>query len=299
MRYFTFFVLVLVMVFSRIAAAEEEKPAAMFLSQHRENIGKNFRSITQKIDEYLFKNKEYDVQQEDKITLRFELLKEEGKTPEFKKAVNICLYFPFLSILVNNNERDNLPGSELSDENAEVSTGIKHYLLRLKRFVLSLGYGITVRDKKAVIYSRVKLLRHSIKIKNWKANFHQSLFWYSDNGFGELTQVDFDYPVSEKILFRTITAGLYSEISKGVELEQSFILSCDLAKRERIIFWRASGFAHTEPFYDVDKYRTDIVYRVQLIEPWMFFDIAPQVEFPAEKNFKGIPGIRLGIDSIF
>lgn len=298
MRQFVFLILVLVIIFNCPANADETN-TARFLSQQRENIGRNFRSITQKIDDYLFKNREYDIQQEDKITLRFELLKEEGKDPEFKKGINICLYFPFLSILVNNNERDNLPGSELSDDDAEVSTGIKHYLLRLKRLVLSLGYGVTVRDKKAVVYSRVKLLRHSIKIKNWNASFHQSVFWYSDNGFGELTQADFDYPILEKMLFRSVTAGLYSEISRGVELEQSFILSYDLMKKDRIVFLRASGFAHTEPFYDVDKYRADVVYRIQLIEPWMFFDIAPQIEFRAEENFRGVAGIRCGIESIF
>ncbi|MEW6087435.1 MAG: hypothetical protein AB1498_03960 [bacterium] len=304
-----FFIPVLIIIFCYIARAQEEKPAtvddnnktnpARFLSQQRENIGKSFRSITQKIDEYLFKNREYDIQQEDKMTLRLELFKEEGKDPEFKPRVNIYLYFPFLSILINNNERDNLPGSEDGSENTEVSTGLKFYLLKLRKFVLSLGYGITIRDKKTVFYSRLKLLKHSIKIKSWKANFHQSVFWYSDDGLGELTQVDFDYPFSEKMLFRAITAGLYSKTSRGFELEQSFLLSYNLVKREKIIFWRVSGFAHTEPFYDIDSYRTDIVYRMQLIAPWMFFDIAPQLEFPAEENFKRIPGIRFGIDSIF
>ncbi|MDD5772451.1 MAG: hypothetical protein PHX78_03195 [bacterium] len=305
-----FFGLVFIIIFNCITDAQEEPVinntnnktnTSRFLSRQRENIGKNFRSITQKIDEYLFQDKEYDdIQQEDKFLLRYEGLKEEGKDPEFKTKINVSLYFPYLSILINNNERDNLPSSELLDGNAEeVSTGIKFYLLKLKRLVLSLGTGITIRDKRTVVYSRVKLLRSSIKIKSWTANFHQSVFWYSDNGFGELTQVDFDYPFSEKMLFRAITAGLYSKTTKGFALEQSFILSYDLVKRERIIFWRVSGFAHTEPFYDVDKYRTDIVYRVQLIDPWMFFDIAPQLEFPADENFRKIYGLRLGIDGVF
>lgn len=305
------FVLVLITIFNCIVRAQEEEPAfnsrnnetntSLFLSHQRENIGRNFRSITQKIDDYLFKDKEYDdIQQEDKIILRLEALKEEGRDPEFKTKVNVSLYFPFLSILINNNERDSLPGDGFDDGNAEeVSTGLRFYLLKLKKLVLSLGTGITIRDKKTVVYSRIKLLRHSIKIKNWRANFHQSVFWYSDNGFGELTQVDFDYPFSEKMFFRAITAGIYSKTTKGFGLEQSFILSYDLVKKERIIFWRVSGFAHTEPFYNIDKYRTDIVYRRQLIAPWMFYDIAPQLEFPADENFRGRAGIRIGIDGVF
>ena len=304
------FVLTSIITFNYIADAEEEKPvinssnnetnSALYLSQKREFIGDNFRSVTRKIDEFLFRGSQNDLQQKDKILLRFEVFKEEGKDPEFETRINVSLYFPYLAILINNDERDNLPSSELKDGNTEeVSTGLKFYLLTVKRLVLSLGTGVTIRDKKAVVYSRVKLLRHSIKIKRWWANFHQSVFWYSDNGYGELTQVDFDYSFSEKMLFRAITAGLYSKTTKGFGLEQSFILSYDLIKREKIIFWRVSGFAHTEPYYDIDKYRTDIVYRVQLIDPWMFFDIAPQLEFPADENFRGVPGIKLGLDSVF
>ena len=88
-------------------------------------------------------------------------------------------------------------------------------------------------------------------------------------------------------------------VSMGFEFEESLILSYDLIKEEKTVLLRVSEFAHTEPFYDIDKYRTDIVLRVQLIKPWMFFEVAPQLEFPAEENFKGIPGIKLGLDMIF
>lgn len=303
-----FFVLASITVFNCDIYAEEEKPAtknngtktSQFLSQKREIIGENFRSITQKIDEYLFKGTEYNLDKKDRFELRLEAFKEEGKDTEFETKINVSLYFPYLSVLINNNERDNLPGSVVEDGNAEeVSTGLKFYLFKLKKLVLSLGTGITIRDRKAVVYSRIKLLRRSIKIKSWRANFRQSVFWYSDDGYGELTQVDFDYSFTKKMLFRTVTAGLYSKTSQGFGLEQSFILSYDLVKWERMIFWRVSGFAHTEPFYDIDKYRMDIVYRLMIIKPWMFFDIAPQLEFPADDDFKGIYGLKMGIDSIF
>jgi len=298
----------LVVMFQVTVLAEEvplNSESKSMLIRTCRTIKRDVESVTRKIDDFFVSGQKVSQIPETKYKLRFELFAEEDGRFDLRPRINTHIFLPNLenrlAFVLNNYSRDILPKEDLKKRTLEeqITAGFRYYFPWTKEWTTSFGYGLRFHGIKPVIYSRFDFLRHCIELNNWLIYFQQNFFWYSDDGAGELTQIDFDRPLNDTFLFRTTTSALWSRESDGLELEQAFLLSIDFKKKERMIFIRTSVSGHKSSELQLDNYSLDITYRTQLGKPWLYFYVTPQLEFPREENFKDIPSIRLGVELFF
>ena len=129
--------------------------------------------------------------------------------------------------------------------------------------------------------------------------FTQQGFWYAKEGFGELTQVDFERHFGSRQLFRATTAANWTEESAGVEFEQTFIYAQPLPGAHQSLLPSISLFAHKSGSFLMDNYRANVTWRRGLYRPWLILEVTPQIEFPRERDFQFTPSLRIGFEAWF
>lgn len=142
-------------------------------------------------------------------------------------------------------------------------------------------------------------LRGSVQAKpgKWRVNLNETLFWESDDGFGEKTQLELSRPLGSNTIIRSSTAAVWSETSEGVDLGQTLTWSHKLSHR-RIISFRAGVAGHTEPSAVVDIYTVRAIWRQQIYRNWIYLEIEPGVDFPDDEDFDAIPLLSIRFDLI-
>ncbi|HMP77787.1 MAG TPA: hypothetical protein PKE12_15940 [Kiritimatiellia bacterium] len=131
----------------------------------------------------------------------------------------------------------------------------------------------------------------------WRVELGETLFWESDDGFGEKTQLDIGRPLGSNTLIRASSAAVWSETSRGVNLGQSLTWSHRLSQR-RTVSLRAGALGHTEPETMVDLYTARAIWRQRIYRDWLFLEFEPGVDFPEERDFKATPLVSLRVDVI-
>lgn len=131
----------------------------------------------------------------------------------------------------------------------------------------------------------------------WRTRLSETLFWESDDGFGEKTQLEFIRPIGSSTVFRTSTAAVWSETSEGIDLGQSAAWSHEFSRR-RSLALRAGVAGHTEPDAIVDLYTARVTWRQRVYRDWFFVEVEPGVDFPNDEDFDAVPLLSIRFDIV-
>ena len=95
-------------------------------------------------------------------------------------------------------------------------------------------------------------------------------------------------PINDETLFRSRSAVIWSELSAGVDLKQTFYLRHFLTEDIVTgIYWRIGG--HTSPHTILDGHTVAIEFRSKLWVNWLYFQFSPQVQYLRRDNFRALP----------
>jgi hypothetical protein len=179
----------------------------------------------------------------------------------------------------------------------EGSVGVRFFLVDGMTFRSSFSVGMSFKPEPT---PRLKLQGRIAKALNeqWASRLTQSVFWESDDGFGEKTQLEFIRKIDDHRDVRSSTAVIWSETSEGVEAGQAFTYIHILA-RKRVIAPRVGVGGHVEPTAAVDRYFFRVPYRQRIHRDWMFLEIEPGIDFPDERDFKATPLLIVRLDMLF
>lgn len=203
-----------------------------------------------------------------------------------------------LHVFVDNIEHGQLPGTDFPFSDNYLSAGLRLNPFRRYPSLLSVDGGVEI-DPWPALFALIQL-RHAIALGyGWTVHLKQQGFRYKDDGFGELSQIDFEQPYQRGALFRSTSAAKWTEESDGVEMEQTFTWEIPLKINERSIAPSATLFWHKESAMLADNYRVNITCRTRIFRTWLFFEIKPQIEFPRDNNFEFTPSIRFNVDVFF
>lgn len=139
--------------------------------------------------------------------------------------------------------------------------------------------------------------RLHLQMGAWQARLGETLFWESDDGVGEKTQLEFIRPLDTATVFRSSSAAVWSETSEGVDLGHAVVWSHRLSQR-RLISFRAGVSGHTEPSAIVDLYSVRTTWRQRIYRDWMFLEIEPGVDFPNDEDFEAVPLLSVRFDVV-
>lgn len=140
--------------------------------------------------------------------------------------------------------------------------------------------------------------RKSIPLEDWTLRFTQRIRWYTDDGWDANTAFDLDRPLSERFFFRVSTEGSWRQEESGYFYNFRTFLAQPLSERKSLVYeW--NNFFQTEPNNRLEETNLRLRYRQNIWRKWMFFDVAPQLAFLRDRDYKISPGIILRLDMLF
>lgn len=182
------------------------------------------------------------------------------------------------------------------NDNSDGAAAIRYYLKETLNFKASVTAGLKFRPEPVPgIGLRMRLYRD---FEDFTTRLTQSMFYETEDGFGEKTQFDLDQQERQNYLRRLTTTILWSEVSEGVAAGQSFSYFKYLTRR-RVAGFRVGVTGHLEPEAQVDNYNARVTYRQRIHRDWLYLEIEPGVDWPREQDFEATPYFTVKFDIIF
>jgi hypothetical protein len=101
-------------------------------------------------------------------------------------------------------------------------------------------------------------------------------------------------------LFRTTLDGTWSEndeTEKGYIYNLNFSLSHPLSPNNALIYEYRNKF-YSKAETQLEETVLKIRYRQRFLRDWLYFEVAPQIAFPREKDYNTVPGILVFFEGI-
>ena len=223
--------------------------------------------------------------------------------PDFSADIEIPNIERRLKLYIENSALDDLPGTDPLDRDREILIGVRDHSQK-KRDYLSFGGGIKWRWP-PVLYGEAEA-GHKFTRENSSIYPRQKAFWYSDDGFGEMTSLQMDWLVAPKLGARSVTAAKWTETSDGVEWEQSlmwgYFIQGDYRDQHQVFGSRISTFGHKSSTWMMDKYRLRFLYRFPIYKRWIYIEIHPELEYERDEDtgdWDFTPSIGLSTEFLF
>jgi hypothetical protein len=124
-----------------------------------------------------------------------------------------------------------------------------------------------------------------VPLEQWHVKMAETVFWFNSIGVGETTQVDFERPISEPLLFRATSVAAWLKDANNFDLRQDLTLFDKLDDRTAV-YYQASAIGVTQPQTEVTEYVLMLLYRYRLHREWMFLELSPQLHFPRTLDFQ-------------
>lgn len=135
-------------------------------------------------------------------------------------------------------------------------------------------------------------------LETWGVRFTQEAVYRTDTQWQAESIVDFERPLPHNLFFRTGVDGLWMANTDGY----FYTLGCSL--RHAISSTHALEYAwsnsfQTRPSYILTEVAFRVTYRHDIWRKWLFFEVTPQVRYPADRNFVATPGILFRFEMFF
>lgn len=233
-----------------------------------------------------------------------------GIDPDYDMEVQLPNLEQRWHIIISGKDVGDLPGTDPTERESGASVGIQKGLDKLN---IKFGGGVRVKFPP-------ELFGEAKWVPVWSAGswvFRPQIkgYWKSDEGFGNINSFVFYswFGKRQRGIFRSTSAGRWTEETEGVEWEQTFALGYvpALLQRKtrrqnvsshdtaRLIGLRYSTFGHKSGEAIVDRYRATIAFRFPLYKNYIYGELMPEIEWRDENDWDPVERIRLGVDMLF
>lgn len=228
--------------------------------------------------------------------------------PDFEADLNLPNIEHRFGLFINSFRSEDLPGVDPTERRSSISLGLQNVWESLH---LHSSIGARWRGEPVGIAKTEWRPKYSIG----KTTIYprQKIFYETDNGYGEITSLILNRWFGKNFA-RLVSAGKWTEQTAGVEWEQTFMLghviklieekaNTDIVANDDVargfgirysIFGQNSTAKHV-----IDRHRLTLTYRHPLYRNWLFFQVAPGIEWKEDSEWAPIPSIQFGIDTLF
>lgn len=269
-------------------------------------VSKRVLQSAQTIDEFFADDRVLDETNETQLRLNTTVRYEDGRDLTMRLSLKGRISMPYLEerfllfFETDGRERDVRDQfsdtATVTDDDKSLFTGVRFVPRETRRSRLSLDGGLRWRGG-PVPFLRVRGRRTWV-LGDWAIRGTQQVFWFSDRGFGETTTLDFDRWLDETHFFRMSPSMTWAEDSRGVELSQQFNLY-HYMREDTMVGFELDVEGFTRPSGRVDKYEGTLRWRQRTKLDWLFFEVAPGLNFTRERNFEPAPVITLKLEMLF
>lgn len=280
-----------------------------------DNVPRRLHEPVRTVDEYFAVDPDQrEVVPQTKLRLRFftEMVQGDdfdlGLEPDFELDVELPNLKNKMRVFVETARENSLPGTDLGErEDNGVNIGARRMF---EDAAISADAGVRVRWLPEA-FARVSW-RPDWWVGNWKITPEQRVYWESDDGFGELTSLRLQRWIGEHHggVFQSTTAGKWTEKDEAYKWEQTLRLGRIRALLDEDKRGRNIGFDDTARAYGirysvfgtegiVTEHRVQIGWRAPLYQKWIFYEVAPGVEWKEEDDFDIAYRLNIGVDILF
>lgn len=211
---------------------------------------------------------------------------------EFQSSVKGRVRLPNINRRLNllfsddENDRDTIPTfrNRASQDNSNESSLLGDLLGIKNSDPVDYDFDVgTKSDDGPKLFTRVRAIFEFWPSSNSNLQLSQSFFWLDGLGYGEESRLDYNQTLSESALFRWTSIAEFSEETAGLYLEQNVIFYQQLDPK-RGISYNLRVLGETRPTLKVNEYGFLVLYRRNILRPWLFYEVEPSIFWPIETD---------------
>jgi len=222
---------------------------------------------------------------------------------DYQSGVNVKLALPntnnrFKLLIETEEDDDESKESDVlgTTDNVTYATALRFQLARSERWKTTWDNGISWEGE-PVPFSRIRTRRIQY-FDLWHTRFFQSLYYRTNQGWGEKTSYAAIRPIDLRHHFRFGLNASYKLDDDYFNLSNSYSIFQELSDKA-IMVYRFNISGDTDSIEKVNAYTISTGYRRQLYKNFVFMDFVPEVSWPRDKNFEPTPAISFNLEMIF
>src|SRR3569832_554002 len=135
-------------------------------------------------------------------------------------------------------------------------------------------------------------------LSGWLMRTAGSVFWFTSDGLGANTTLDFDRPVGDMMFFRSSTILRWQENDQFLTAEQQLSMYHRLDPKHYLVY-QVGVRANQHPDWAMQQYFVAVHYRKNVYRNWLFLELIPQIDYHVERDFEALPSITLRLEGVF
>lgn len=232
------------------------------------------------------------------------VLFEQGERFRLKTRLNVKFNVPHfknrlkLFVADENTNADNNPVIDeigLDETGEEAELGLQYFAKASDRQNLSLTTGVKLDSLEVFAGPRY---RRTVRLNGWQLRFTQRFRWFTRRGWESGTRLDLENLLGRSLLFRQTIEGRWRKEDEGYRYEVSPTLIQPLRNRNGLEYRWGNAF-RTRPNHRFEESVLRVRYRQQVWRRWLFYEVAPQLAFRNDDDFKPVAGINLRLEVVF
>jgi len=227
--------------------------------------------------------------------------REIGEPVDYKFGVSLRVALPNTNDRLNllfqsEDEEDAREGDPLESlENAEYSTALRFIINESEKWKNNIDAGINwgVPPDPFVRFRA----RRYVYLSEWELKVTQSVFYFVEDGSGEETRFQADYPLNIEKLFRLNASAEYMKQDDYFTLKYGAGLYHELS-RTRALAYTAGANGDTENGATFNAYSAGFRYRQLVYSDWVFAEINPEFIWTQDTDYETTPVIMLRFEGV-
>lgn len=225
------------------------------------------------------------------------------KNYDAKARFNARLALPAIEkelyLFIDNSGRDSLPGSDPLAKESDTRLGLRAVRQFMDQSEIDIGGGVRLRSSGPVLYADVEW-RWVYPGLGGEWVLRPRGFYYSDDGFGQMTTVVWTRPTKKNQALQFRLAERSTEQTGGLEFEQTVRYAWYRSDHKRGWMTQASLFPHMKhsQLYWDDAI-LNLTYRGALYKKWIYYKLTPQLDFAKEDDYKARASLWIGLQILF
>jgi hypothetical protein len=140
--------------------------------------------------------------------------------------------------------------------------------------------------------------RSLTRLDPWDFRFTQEVKYRTDTAWQTNTRFDLERKLPGDLFFRASINGAWYENRDGFFPNLVFSLRQAIDESHAVDYEWVNSY-QTRPINELTEIALRVRYRHSFWRRWLFGEVAPQIRFPRDMDFEGIPGILFRLEMFF
>lgn len=179
-------------------------------------------------------------------------------------------------------------------EERNFTAALEYFFRSVPRESFIIRTGAQITDGQPVVFVSPRY-RSLTPLDQWDFRFTQEATYRTDTAWQTDTRFDLERKLPGDLFFRASIDGAWYENRDGYFPNLVFSLRQAIDVSHAVDYEWVNNF-QTRPINELTEVALRLRYRHSFWRQWLFGEVAPQIRFPREMNFEGIPGILFRLE---